>query len=332
MAEARDRRIPLTVLGGYLGAGKTTWLRHQLHAGAMGRVRVIVNEAAEAPVDDALLGRAAGLTVLAGGPVSGSARAALVAALRDIANDHSAGDHRASDAAPDAVVLETSGLADPAPVVAAIMGDPVLVHHFRLEATLLLVDARHGLTQLAEDPLARRQVLGADRLIVTKTDLAAPAELACLVATLRLLNPGADIRAAVMGETCALPALPDAAPAPLPALPDDEAPPQATHLAIGPDTDWTALTVWLSALLHARGDRIVRVKGVIAAPAGRLLLQGVRREVQRPEIMPASGQPDARDNLLVLIGRGYAPGDLARSLAGFTRMKQPPTAPAITTK
>mgnify|MGYP002137690072 CR=1 FL=1 len=127
-------------------------------------------------------------------------------------------------------------------------------------------------------------------------------------------------------------ALPDAAPAPLPALADDETPPQATHLAIGPDTDWTALTVWLSALLHARGDRIVRVKGVIAAPAGRLLLQGVRREVQRPEIMPASGQPDARDNLLVLIGRGYAPGDLARSLAGFTRMKQPPTAPAITTK
>ena len=88
----------------------------------------------------------------------------------------------------------------------------------------------------------------------------------------------------------------------------------------------------LSALLHARGDRIVRVKGVIAAPAGRLLLQGVRREVQRPEIMPASGQPDARDNLLVLIGRGYAPADLARSLAGFTRMRPPPTAPAITTK
>lgn len=155
--EALGPAHPRTVLGGYLGAGKTTWLRHQLHAGAMGRVRVIVNEAAEAPVDDALLGRAAGLTVLAGGPVSGSARAALVAALRDIANDHSAGDHRASDAAPDAVVLETSGLADPAPVVAAIMGDPVLVHHFRLEATLLLVDARHGLTQLAEDPLARRQ-------------------------------------------------------------------------------------------------------------------------------------------------------------------------------
>ena len=118
----------------------------------------------------------------------------------------------------------------------------------------------------------------------------------------------------------------------VPPLPDDEAPPQATHLAIGPDTDWTALTVWLSALLHARGDRIVRVKGVIAAPAGRLLLQGVRREVQRPEIMPASGQPDARDNLLVLIGRGYAPADLARSLAGFTRMRPPPTAPAITTK
>ena len=88
------------------------------------------------------------------------------------------------------------------------------------------------------------------------------------------------------------------------------------RLHLDDSIDWTAFTVWLSALLHARGDDVVRVKGVVRTPAGRLLLQTVRRVVQSPEILPEQG--DTReDNMIVVIGRGYSEKQLKRSLAYF---------------
>jgi G3E family GTPase len=88
------------------------------------------------------------------------------------------------------------------------------------------------------------------------------------------------------------------------------------RLSIDDTIDWPAFTVWLSALLHARGDDIVRVKGVVRTPAGRLLLQAVRRVVQSPEILPEQG--DTReDDILVVIGRGYTADQLRRSLKFF---------------
>ena len=312
-----DGRIRLTVLGGYLGSGKTTWLRHQLHCGTFGLVHVVVNEAAETPVDDALLVGAAGLTVLAGGCSCCVGRPALIAALRDLCDQRSRISGDASRL--ERIVLETSGLADPGAIVAAIQGDPVLVNHILLGETLVAVDALHALSQLATEPLGRRQVGAADRLILTKTDACAPADLAALRATLAVLNPGADISAAVLGETVALPPLPPGtAPAALPPLPEEDArgPIQPTQVQVDPAIDWSAFTLWLSALLHARGDDLVRVKGVIRTPAGRLLLQTVRKVVQSPEILP-DGPDQGQDNRIVFIGRGYRPADLDRSLHRF---------------
>ena len=95
-----------------------------------------------------------------------------------------------------------------------------------------------------------------------------------------------------------------------------KAPITPARLNIDDSIDWTAYTVWLSALLHARGDDIVRVKGVVRTPAGRLLLQSVRKVVQSPEILPDQG--DTReDNMIVVIGRGYTPDQLKRSLRYF---------------
>ena len=308
-----EGRLRLTVLGGYLGSGKTTWLRHQLHAGTFGPTcHVIVNEAAETPVDDALLGD---VTLLAGGCCCCSGQAALIAALRRICDDRS----RTGGPRVDRIVLETSGLADPGAIVAAIQADPVLVNHILVGATLVAVDALHALLQLSTEPLGRRQVGAADRLILTKTDACAPADLAALRATLTLLNPGAEISAAVLGEEVALPSLPaGTAPAPLPPLPEDDSrgPILPTQVQVDPDIDWSAFTLWLSALLHARGDDLVRVKGVIRTPAGRLLLQTVRKVVQSPEILPEQSDPGL-DNRIVFIGRGYRPADLDRSLHRF---------------
>lgn len=313
MTASTEGRVRLTVLGGYLGSGKTTWLRHQLHVGRFKGAHVIVNEAAETPVDDALLGESSGLTVLAGGCVCCTAKADLIALLRKLC------DERSSGKPLEQIVLETSGLADPGPIVEAIKADPVLVYHIVVGEIIVVVDALHAMAQLRSEPLGRCQIETADRLIVTKTDGAEQGALRKLLATLKSLNPGAEVSGAVQGEEIALP---DFSGVDADILPDLEGlPPKdpimPTRLYIDETIDWTAFTVWLSALLHARGDDIVRVKGVVRTPAGRLLLQTVRKIVQSPEILPEQG--DTReDNMIVVIGRGYTPDQLKRSLRYFT--------------
>ena len=129
------------------------------------------------------------------------------------------------------------------------------------------------LTQLRSEPLGRRQVEIADRLIVTKVDEAEEGALARLLATLHRINPGAAISGAVKGSEAALPPWDDAEPEALPDLSGDAERPAIfpTQLVIDETIDWTAFSVWLSALLHARGDDVLRVKGVVRTPAGRLL-------------------------------------------------------------
>ncbi len=316
MSAARDGRMRLTLIGGFLGSGKTTWLRHQLHAGRFRDAAVVVNEAAGTPVDDALLSGAAELTVLAGGCACCDARADLVALLRRLCDDRS----RIASTADriDEIVLETSGLADPAPIVEAIRTDPVLVHHIVVGEIVVLVDALNALAHLRGEPLGRRQVETADRLVVTKIDAAGAEDPTRLLATLRAINPGAAISGAIKGSTAPLPDFEGVAPEVVASA--DGAPGEPifpTRLAIDA-VDWTAFTVWLSALLHARGDDVLRVKGVVRTPAGRLLLQSVRKVVQSPEILPPQeDDPGREDDTIVVIGRGYRGDDLRRSLAYF---------------
>lgn len=320
---AIEARMRLTVLGGFLGSGKTTWLRHQLHHGLLVDALVIVNEAAQTPVDDALLARATRLAVLAGGCACCEALDDLIALLRTVC------DARVSDAQGcvllDHLVLETSGLADPGPIIAAIRADPILVHHIVIGEIVVAVDAVYGIRQMREEPLCRRQIELADRLIVTKSDEASAEQLAVLLATLRQVNPGGGISAAVKGATTELPDYSGVRAETLPDLGETLSGSAilALKLPISDDIDWTAFSVWLSALLHARGDDILRVKGVVRTPAGRLLLQSVRKIVQSPEILPfEEGQPVAEDNNLVFIGRGFSAENLSRSLRHFAGLHE----------
>lgn len=312
MADPGDGRMRLTILGGYLGSGKTTWLRHRLHRKAWDAMHLIVNEAAETPVDDVLLGEGGELTLLAGGCCCCVGRDALRAALKALADRRSRGERI------DRILLETSGLADPGAIVAGIQADPVLVHHILLDEVIVAVDALHALAQLRTEPLGRRQIAAADRLVLTKTDQAEPAALGRLVATLRRLNPDGDLSAAVRGEAVALHDVVGAEPEALPELAGEGEPLVPTRVTLGPDIDWTAFALWLSALLHARGDELVRVKGVVPTPAGRLLLQTVRKVVQQPEILPEKADRQD-DGTVVFIGRGFRPEDLRRSLHRFAR-------------
>jgi G3E family GTPase len=294
-------RLRLTILGGFLGAGKTTWLRHQLYEGHYPAAHLIVNEAADAAVDDLLLTGACGITVLAGGCACCDALGRLAGILRGLCDDRSAG------RGPAGVVLETSGLADPARIVAMIRNDPVLARHLTLVEVIVLLDAVEGPARIAAEPLARRQIGAADRLILTKTDQAPSQRLR---ASLALLAPGAVVTAAVHGVAVPLPA-PDPSARPIEIGQDAGDPIRAQVLDVS-RTDWPVLTIWLSALIHARGAEIMRIKGAVLTPGGPLLLQSVGRHMQPPEpVARTTGQ-------LVLIGRGTTGPDLSRSLARWT--------------
>jgi len=318
MTDNSDGRLRLTLLGGFLGSGKTTWLRHQLFERRFGRVHVVVNEAADAPVDDALLAAADRMTLLSGACVCCDGQDDLRRTLLALC------DARSQVAAPagrlENIVLETSGLADPGAILSMIQAHPVLVRQILIVETIVIIDAQNALDQIRKEALSRKQIEAADRLILTKTDLAAPAEIDTLRATLARLAPGAAQTAARFGNGLDLPALSeDARPAPLDQLPDEDSQPiRATRLDLGDRPDWTAFTVWLSALLYARGDQVVRVKGVVRTPAGRLLLQSVRRSVQSPEILPDPETPCDTDNTIAVIGRGFTEDQLAASLARFS--------------
>lgn len=308
----------LTVLGGFLGSGKTTWLRHQVHHGQFGDAFVLVNEAAETAVDDALLGQSAELAVVAGGCACCEAKDELIALLRSICDKRVSRED--SDRRCDRIVIETSGLADPGPIVEAIRADPMLAYHIVINEIVVAVDGVYGLRHIREEALGRRQMELADRLLVTKVDEADEGELKSLLATLRAINPGAAIAGAVKGSEAVLPDFRGVHPETTDGLVDAEGrtPIRALKLDIGEDIDWTAFSVWLSALIHARGDEILRVKGVVRTPAGRLLLQSVRKIVQSPEILPdREGEDPGEDNSLVFIGRGFGAEQLSRSLNHF---------------
>ena len=177
----------------------------------------------------------------------------------------------------------------PAPIVEAIRADPVLVHHIVVSEIVVAVDALHALAQLRSEPLGRRQVEIADRLVVTKVDAAeeeragAPAGDAASDQSRRgdlRRGQGLGGRPAGVGRCRAASRCPIS-----PATPSGRRSSRRGSL-IDETIDWTAFSVWLSALLHARGDDVLRVKGVVRTPAGRLLLQSVRKIVQSPEILP----------------------------------------------
>lgn len=313
MRPRADGRLPLTIVGGFLGAGKSAWLRHQLHAGRFARSHVVVNEAAETPVDNLLLAAARRLDTLAAGCACCEAKGALVALLRRICDE-------AAMTGVDGVVLETSGLADPAAIAAAVAADPVLVRRLTVGGTVALVDARHGASQLAAEPLARAQAEAADVLMISRAATAEPRALARLAATLRAINPGAQIDAAERGEPVALPDDP-ALPYDLPPLAATPSPIRPYRIRVAEAAGWPALSPWLSALLYARGTDVVRVKGVIRTPAGLLLLQSVRHLVQPPEILPDDGAglagPPPEPGVIVLIGRDLDATTLERSWTRF---------------
>ncbi|WP_242679167.1 CobW family GTP-binding protein [Rhodobacter calidifons] len=179
--------IPVTLLTGFLGAGKTTLLNRLLHDPAAGRIAVVVNEFGAAGLDHDLIEEAAeDVVLMASGCICCSIRGDLSKALTALL-----GRKMRKDVAFDRVVIETTGLADPGPIHHTLLVDPVLAPNYALDGIVTAVDAALGAGTLERHLEARAQVAMADRIVLTKTDLADGPGLAALEARLDRLNPGA---------------------------------------------------------------------------------------------------------------------------------------------
>jgi G3E family GTPase len=328
MMSATDGRIPLIVVTGFLGSGKTSLIRHLLADRRYASAAVIVNEFGQIGIDHHLfLQTEERITLLRDGCACCARRDDLVTALLDLVRRR---DRAETDASPfDRVVLETSGLADPGPILHTVMTDPLLSRRYRLEMTLATVDAVSGQATIASYAEGVRQLAAADWVVITKRDLVTPEVSARLEAAIALLNPTAalvwadhgrlDVERLCSGEVqfSSLPMKGLGATKPRLPLHGASGPVASIALSFEKPLDWPAFGLWLTMLLHRHGDRVLRVKGLLdVGSAGPLLVEGVQHVVHAPRHLPAWPDGDRRSRL-VIISRELEFDLIRESLAAF---------------
>jgi G3E family GTPase len=316
--------IPITLLTGFLGSGKTTILNHLLRQPSLSRAVVIVNEFGEIGIDHDLIETGSeDIVVLQGGCVCCAVRSDLVDTLRSLFQKRV----RGQIAEFDRVVIETTGLADPAPIINSLITDPIVGARYRLDGVVTAVDAVNGWNTLDRAPEAVKQAALADRLVLTKTDLAQAETVGRLTQRLRALNPSAPVAVAVNGTVD---------PAQLFDIglyklqsksvdaqgwlneeafhdhdQDHAATTDANHhddhirsfaLTVDSPVSREALDRWLTALAGFKGQDLLRVKGIVNVEGlpGPMVIHAVQHIIHRPVALDSWPNADRRTRVVFI--------------------------------
>jgi G3E family GTPase len=330
-ADPLASRLPVTVITGFLGSGKTTLLRRLLRHPGMNRAAVIINEFGDVAIDHELVAASSEqMTLLSNGCLCCTLRTDLQETLRELFVKRRAGEVIDFDR----VFVETTGLADPIPVLHTLQTDGLLGAQYRLNGVVTLVDAVNGMGQLDTMPEAARQAAVADRLVITKTDIADGSTVERLWQRLKAMNPFALITMAVDGEVD--PALlANIGPHSVAARSEElgrwlnAIVPEASHakdggfvrqrIAPGAGTHdaaihafclwfdkpftWDGLNAALQALTSLRGRDLLRVKGIVhvAGERGPVVLQGAQHVFHPPVTLECGQDTDPRSRIVFIV-------------------------------
>lgn len=310
--------IAVTILGGFLGAGKTTWLRSSFQELIRGvapvAVAVLVNDFADHGVDDALLSEKMPDGTSVHAITSGCICCDKLQDLMLYLGAAVEASHRPGSGAPQRIIIETSGMADPAPILAAIEADPVVRTNIQIEETIVIVDGQNGLSQFHHHPLSRAQLMSADRVVISKADIADKHRLARLHGAITHLNPGIEVTGTSLGRETPLPAG-DKHQAVEDDLWGSEGNPQptATVLAVSANVEWEEFALWYDALIRTNSEKILRSKGTVFTPAGPLVLQSVGPTVPAPLAVTFPAKDCPSSTAIVFITAGIDPEALRSS-------------------
>jgi G3E family GTPase len=339
-------RLPVCIITGFLGSGKTTLLNGLLQAPGLANSLVIINEFGEIGIDHLLVSTPSeNMRLLSNGCLCCAVRGDLVETLADA--------HRKrSDATLprfERVLVETSGLADPVPIIQTIVSDDELAPYYRLDTVVALVDSVHAHAQLDVHPEAIKQVAVADLLLLTKTDLADPARLGELEARLHSINEGAEILRVLRGamdpgllfgravldalapahnverwlgarrqeldsQRCAHHARSDAGHSH--ARHDDRV--QTFTLFHDEPASPQALATWLTLLANFKGANLLRVKGLVNVEGRPLVVQAVQTVIHEPVELADWPTADRRTRVVFIV-RDADRAVFERSLAALAQ-------------
>jgi G3E family GTPase len=319
--------IPVTVLTGFLGSGKTTLLNHLLAQPDLADTAVLINEFGAVGLDHLLVRQVAeDVVLLQSGCLCCTVRGDLVEGMRDLFIKRVRGEIPEFNR----MVIETTGLADPAPIIHTLMTDPLISGRYKLDGIVATVDAVNGSRTLDAQAEAVKQAAMADRLVLTKADIADPVEVEVLRARLRRLNPAAPIIVAANGVLDPAAILNTGLFNPGSKIPDvagwlneeayrahqhahhdhhhhhdpnrHDAHIQAFVFSADEPVSWTALAFALELMISSKGENLLRIKGIVNAreSADPLAIHGVQHVFHPPAPLPGWPDDDRRTRIVFI--------------------------------